>query len=57
MSKKESKSDWIENKCQACGGTGKVLEMHPVKRFQPKINPPDCPACGGTGRQRKPKGS
>ena len=51
---KESKGDWIEDKCPSCNGTGSVTVARPVPAgFQPKINPPKCPECGGTGRKKE----
>jgi|BarGraIncu00222A_1022003.scaffolds.fasta_scaffold344133_1 DnaJ-class molecular chaperone len=50
-----TKADLIEDQCVACNGTGKVIEAHPKRTGQPKINPPDCPVCHGTGRVKKSK--
>jgi DnaJ-class molecular chaperone len=50
MKDKESKSDWIEQKCPACNGTGSETVVRLTRPGQVKISPSRCPACGGTGR-------
>lgn len=52
---RESKAEWIDENCKACGGTGSVTEMTTVRPLQPKINPPKCPVCDGTGRVKAQK--
>jgi len=49
---KESKGDWIEDKCPACNGTGFEAVMKPV-RLGSKLSPTPCPKCAGTGRKKK----
>lgn len=50
---KESKADWIEDKCPACNGTGFDTVVKPVRLGDKKISPPPCASCGGTGRKKK----
>jgi DnaJ-class molecular chaperone len=53
MSAKESKSDWIEDKCPVCDGTG----TDKTKAHAPGgVSAASCQACGGDGR-KKPKKS
>jgi DnaJ-class molecular chaperone len=41
--------DAIENRCEACFGTGTKTEMKPMKFGQKIAAPPACPICKGTG--------
>ncbi len=50
---KESKSDWIDDKCPDCHGTGSLVRARPAQFGKPIISPPPCPACGGTGRKKR----
>ncbi len=53
MAADEAKSDYIEDKCSMCRGTGSLPESQPVKRGEPLvISAIKCPACGGTGRAK-----
>jgi len=55
MTRDESKSDWIDEICPDCRGTGAEAKLHPVNPGHDKtVSAPPCPACGGTGRKRKP---
>jgi hypothetical protein len=44
-------TDAKEDRCEACFGTGQMVEMR-AARFGQKITPPpECKACNGTGRR------
>lgn len=56
MAIKDSKGAWLDDACEACAGTGKVIRSTPKLPIK-KINPPDCAECDGTGRKPKSKGA
>ena len=50
MNSRESKSDWIEDKCPDCDGTG----TDKTKTHAPGgVSAAICPTCCGDGRKRK----
>ena len=43
----------IEDRCDACFGTGQLVEMRPVRCGQKIALPPTCKVCNGTGKKPK----
>jgi hypothetical protein len=52
---KEIKSEWIEEKCPKCGGTGSYTNLRSVRVGDnpSKFIPPACPQCRGVGRIKR----
>jgi DnaJ-class molecular chaperone len=49
----ESKSDWIDDKCAACAGTGYRPDLQRATRDYAKLlATPVCEVCSGTGRKK-----
>lgn len=50
----EPKSEWIEEKCPKCDGTGAYSDMRPVRVGHPVKNAsPSCPQCRGLGKIKR----
>lgn len=45
--------DTIEDRCEACFGTGQLVEMKAVRFGQKIALPPSCKGCNGTGKKPK----
>jgi DnaJ-class molecular chaperone len=51
---KETKPEWIEEKCPKCEGTGVYSDVRSVRIGHPsKFAAPACPQCRGIGRIKK----
>ena len=51
---KEAKSEWVEEKCPKCEGTGVYSGVRSVRIGQPPSSmTPSCPQCRGIGRIKK----
>jgi hypothetical protein len=41
----------IEMRCEACFGTGRIMEMKSPRLGHKIVAPPECMTCNGTGRR------